>query len=64
MQVRKGKPPGSGRLARTGWSLAGKRGSVALDFYHGCHNVARTCRHFGITVRRSSVGSAAMIHTT
>jgi hypothetical protein len=38
-------------------SLSGKHGSVALDFYHRCRNVARTCRHFGITVRRSIVGA-------
>ena len=51
MQVRKGKPPGSGQLARTGVELS-REARVRLhwmDFYHRCHNVARTCRHFGIS---------------
>src|ERR1035437_7152239 len=51
MQVRKGKPPGSGRLARTGVELSREaRGRLAwMDFYRRCRNVARTCRHFGIS---------------
>jgi putative transposase len=51
MQVRNGKPPGSGQLARTGVELS-REARVRLhgmDFYHRCHNVARTCRHFGIS---------------
>ncbi len=51
MQVRKGKPPGSGQLARTGVELS-REARVRLhwrDFYHRCRNVARTCRHFGIS---------------
>jgi putative transposase len=51
MQVRKGKPSGSGQLARTGVELS-REARVRLhwmDFYHRCHNVARTCRHFGIS---------------
>jgi putative transposase len=51
MQVRKGKPPGSGRLARTGVELS-REARVRLhwmDFYRRDGNVARTCRHFGIS---------------
>jgi len=51
MQIRRGKPPGSGRLTRTGVELS-REARVRLcwmDFYRGCRNVARTCRHFGIS---------------
>src|SRR5712692_7076714 len=51
MQIRKGKPPGSGRLARTGVELS-REARVRLawmDFYRRCRNVARTGRHFGIS---------------
>src|ERR1700693_5225962 len=51
MQIRKGKPPGSGRLARTGVELS-REARVRLawmDFYRRSLNVARTCRHFGIS---------------
>jgi len=51
MQIRKGKPPGSGRLARTGVELS-REARVRLawmDFYRRCRNVAHTCRHFGIS---------------
>jgi transposase-like protein len=51
MQVRKGKPPGSGQLARTGVELS-REARVRLhwmDFCHRYRNVARTCRHFGIS---------------
>src|ERR1700686_5593686 len=51
MQIRNGKPPGSGRLARTGVELS-REGRVRLawmDFYGRGHNVAHTCRHFGIS---------------
>src|SRR5712692_1954612 len=51
MQIRKGKPPGSGRLARTGVELSrDARVRLAwMDFYRRCRNVARTGRHFGIS---------------
>src|SRR5216684_873204 len=51
MQIREGKPPGSGRLARTGVELSRKaRVRLAwMDFYGRCRNVAQTCRHFGIS---------------
>jgi putative transposase len=51
MQVRRGKPPGSGRLTRTGVELS-REARVRLawmDFYRRCRNVAYTCRHFGIS---------------
>jgi Helix-turn-helix domain len=51
MQIRKGKPPGSGRLARAGVELS-REGRVRLawmDCYRRCRNVAHTCRHFGIS---------------
>jgi putative transposase len=51
MQVRKGKPPGSGQLAGTGVELS-REARVRLnwmDFYRRSRNVARTCRHFGIS---------------
>src|ERR1039457_5265655 len=51
MQIRGGKPPGLGRLARTGGGLSrGGRGRLGgMGFYGRCHNVAPTCRHFGIS---------------
>lgn len=51
MQIHRGRPPGSGRLGRTGVELS-REGRVRLawiDFYRRCQNVARTCRHFGIS---------------
>ncbi len=51
MQIRKGKPPGSGRLARVGVELS-REARVRLawmDFYRRSGNVAHTCRHFGIS---------------
>src|SRR5216683_8240675 len=51
MQIRKGRPPRSGRLARTGVELS-REARVRLawmDFYRRCRNVARTGRHFGIS---------------
>ena len=51
MQIHRGKPPGSVRLARTGVELS-REVWVRLswmDFYRGCRNAARTCRHFGIS---------------
>ena len=51
MQVRKGKPLGSDRLARTGAELSREaRMRLAwMDFDRDSGNVARTCRHFGIS---------------
>jgi putative transposase len=51
MQIRGGKPPGSGRLARTGVELSREaRVRVAwMDFCARSGNVAQTCRHFGIS---------------
>src|SRR6266699_682305 len=51
MQIRKGKPPGSGRLAQVGVELS-REARVRLawmDFYRRWDNVAHTCRHFGIS---------------
>src|ERR1035438_6214872 len=51
MQIRKGKPPGSGRLAQVGVELS-REARVRLawmDFHRRCNNVAHTCRHFGIS---------------
>ena len=51
MQIRKGKRPGSGRLARTGVELS-REARVRLawmDFYRRSRNVAHTCRHFGVS---------------
>jgi transposase InsO family protein len=51
MQIRKGKPPGSGRLAGIGVELS-RAARVRLswmDFYRRCDNIAHTCRHFGIS---------------
>src|SRR6266851_5179120 len=51
MQVHNGKPPRSGRLARTGVELSrDARVRLAwMDFYRRCRNVARTGRHFRIS---------------
>src|SRR5260370_10392380 len=51
MQIRKGKPPGSGRLAGIGVELSGEaRVWLAwMDFYRRWDTVAHTCRHFGIS---------------
>src|SRR5450432_1991739 len=51
MQIRKGKPPGSVRLACTGVELS-REAKVRLawmDFHRQSKNVAHTCRHFGIS---------------
>jgi transposase InsO family protein len=51
MQIRKGKPPGSVRLAGIGVEL-GRQARVRLawmDYYRRTKNVAQTCRHFGIS---------------
>ncbi len=59
MQIRRGKPPGSGRLARAGVELS-REARVRLswmDFYRRCRNVARTCRHFGISRQQLSVST-------
>jgi hypothetical protein len=51
MQIRKGKPSKSGRLAQVGVELS-REARVRLawmDFYRRCDNVAHTCRHFGIS---------------
>jgi transposase-like protein len=51
MQIRKGKPPGTSRLAGIGVELS-REARVRLawmDFYRRCDNVAHTCRHFGIS---------------
>jgi hypothetical protein len=51
MQVRRGKPPRSGRLARVGVELSREAGVrlTWMDFYRRGRNVAHTCRHFGIS---------------
>ncbi len=51
MQAKRGKPSWSGRLARVGVELS-REAQVRLawmDFYRRTQNVARTCRHFGIS---------------
>jgi putative transposase len=51
MQLRKGTPPGSSRLARIGVELS-REARVRLawmDFYRHNRNAVRTCRHFGIS---------------
>src|ERR1022692_274542 len=51
MQIRGAKPPGSGRLTRTGVELS-REARVRLAwmyFCRRCGNVAHTCRHFGIS---------------
>src|SRR5271166_4722636 len=51
MQIRKGKPPGSGQLARVGVELSreARVRLAGMDLYRRCRNVAHTCRHFGIS---------------
>jgi len=51
MQPKSGKPPRSARLATTGVELS-RAAQVRLawmDFHRRTHNVALTCRHFGIS---------------
>jgi len=51
MQIKHGKPPRSARLATIGVELS-REARVRLawmDFYRQSHNVALTCRHFGIS---------------
>lgn len=51
MQIRNGKAPCSGRLARTGVELS-REARVRLgwmDFHRSTQNVVLTCRHFGIS---------------
>ena len=51
MQIRRGKPPGSGRLSKTGVELS-REARVRLawmDFYRCCGDVAHTGRRFGIS---------------
>lgn len=51
MQVHDGELPHARQLARTGKELS-RQARVRLewmDFYHRTKNVARTCRHFGIS---------------
>jgi putative transposase len=51
MQIRKGKPPRSGQLARVGVELsrAARVRLAWMDFCRDSGNVAYTCRHFGIS---------------
>jgi putative transposase len=51
MQIRKGKPTGTSRLAGIGVELSREtRVRLAgVDFYRRCDNVAHTCRQFGIS---------------
>jgi putative transposase len=51
MQVHDGELPRARQLARTGKELSREaRTRLAwMDFYRRTHNVARTCRHFGIS---------------
>src|ERR1700757_4254277 len=51
MQIRKGKPPGSGRLSRIGGELSREGGGrlAGMDFYGPRPNGAHTCRNFGIS---------------
>lgn len=51
MQAKSGKPAGSARLATIGVELS-RAAQVRLgwmDFYRKSENVARTCRHFGVS---------------
>src|SRR3989475_13267433 len=51
MQIHDGELPRARQLARTGKELS-REARVRLDwmdFYHRCRNVARTCRHFGVS---------------
>jgi transposase-like protein len=51
MQVRDGELPRARQLARTGKELSreGRNRLAWMDFYRRSSNVARTCRHFGIS---------------
>jgi putative transposase len=51
MQVRDGELPGAHQLARTGKELSREARARLdwMDYYRRCHNVALTCRHFGIS---------------
>ena len=51
MQVRRGKPPRSQRLAQVGVELsrAARLRLAWMDFYRSTQNVAFLCRHFGIS---------------
>jgi putative transposase len=51
MQVRDGELPRARQLARTGKELSREARARLdwMDYYRRCHNVALTCRHFGIS---------------
>jgi len=51
MQVRNGELPRARQLARTGKELSREARARLdwMDYYRRCHNVALTCRHFGIS---------------
>jgi transposase InsO family protein len=51
MQVRNGEVPRARQLARTGNELSREARARLdwMDYYRRCHNVALTCRHFGIS---------------
>jgi putative transposase len=51
MQVRNGEVPRARQLARTGKELSREARARLdwMDYYRRCHNVALTCRHFGIS---------------
>ncbi len=51
MQVRNGELPRARQLARTGKELSREARARLdwMDYYCRCHNVALTCRHFGIS---------------
>jgi putative transposase len=51
MQVRNGELPRARQLARTGNELSREAQARLdwMDYYSRCHNVALTCRHFGIS---------------
>jgi len=51
MQIHDGELPQARQLARMGKELS-RQARVRLhwmDFYRRCRNLARTCRHFGIS---------------
>ena len=51
MQIREGKPPGSGRRSGTGVELSreARVRLAGMDFYRPCGKVAHSCRPFGIS---------------
>src|SRR5258707_4973290 len=51
MQIHRGKPPGSGCVTVPGVELSweARVRLCWMDFYRGSRNVARPCRHFGIS---------------